>query len=376
VTAHRHVVAVVGPPSAGVTRLATVLAERLPDHEVVDGLGPDPPDAVVFVASAVAPLAASDLELLERATARTGVLVAAVSKIDAHRGWREVLAADRALVAERCLKAPWVAVAAAPDLGAPDVDELVATLREALTNPAPIRQNRLRANVFENRSPRSLDVIAMRGGIQRARLTLTYFMRRRCAQFSAQLREEAAELPRGAEERFQRGVCDAVAAFVVEVDAAIVQDVEEVANALALTPPEPSPPPPPPPLPCPRPASRRLETRLMVVLGGGFGLGVALTVGRLMGELAPGSDMADEAGLIVGGVVGLLLTIWVVGMRGVLHDRALADRWVGDVAATLRTCGEEMVAHRLLAAEIAFTTEIAGREPIGKPGGGRLPRRD
>jgi hypothetical protein len=96
----------------------------------------------------------------------------------------------------------------------------------------------------------------------------------------------------------------------------------------------------------------------------------------LMGELAPGSDMADKAGLIVGGVVGLLLTIWVVGMRGVLHDRALADRWVGDVAATLRTCGEEMVAHRLLAAELAFTTQIAGHGPIGKPGGGTLPRRD
>jgi hypothetical protein len=376
VTAHRHVVAVVGPPSAGVTSLVTVLAERLPDHQVVDGFGPDPPDAVVFVASAVAPLATSDLELLERAAARTGVMVAAVSKIDAHRGWREVLAADRALAADRCLTAPWMAVAAAPDLGAPDVDALVATLRQARTNPMPVRRNRLRANVSESRSPRSLDVIAMRGGIQRARLTLTYFMRRRCAQFSAQLRAQAAELPRGTAQRFQWGVHDAVAAFVDEVDAAIVQGVEEVANAFSLTPPEPSPPPPPPALPCPRPASRRLETRLMIVLGGGFGLGVALTLGRLMGELAPGSDMADEAGLIVGGVVGLLLTIWVVGMRGVLHDRALADRWVGDVAAMLRTCGEEMVAHQLLTAEVAFTTEIAGREPIGKPGGGRLPRRN
>ncbi|EUA43908.1 putative membrane protein [Mycobacterium xenopi 4042] len=34
--------------------------------------------------------------------------------------------------------------------------------------------------------------------------------------------------------------------------------------------------------------SRRLETRLMTLLGAGFGLGVALTVSRLLANLAPG----------------------------------------------------------------------------------------
>jgi hypothetical protein len=56
-----------------------------------------------------------------------------------------------------------------------------------------------------------------------------------------------------------------------------------------------------------------------------------------------------------------LLTIWVVGIRGVLHDRALMDRWVGEVAGTLRSCAEEMIAHRLLEAEIAFAGELAAR---------------
>lgn len=395
-TAPSHVIAVVGPPLAGVTSLAAVLAERLPDQEVVEGPAAVPPDAVVFVASAAAPLAASDVELLDRSSARTDVVVAAVSKIDAHRGWREVLAADHALVsahAGRYRKVPWVAVAAAPDFGEPDVAELVAVLREALPDPALIRRNRLRPNAFESsvaltRRPRadrpstSLNVIAMRGGIQRARLALTNLVRRRCARLRIDLRAEAAELPRGAAARFQGEVRDAVAAFVEEVDAAIATDVEEVARALALTPPGPSASLPPPELPGPRPGSRRLETRLMVVLGGGFGLGVALSLGRLMGQL--GSDMSDKAevaGMVGGGVVGLLLTIWVVGIRGVLHDRALADRWVGEVAATLRTCGEEMIAHRLLAAEIAFTTELAGRADgsrgaIGKPGGGKIPRCD
>ena len=96
----------------------------------------------------------------------------------------------------------------------------------------------------------------------------------------------------------------------------------------------------------------------MMVLGGGFGLGVALTLSRLTSQLGDGFE---AVGLLAGGVAGLLLTIWVVGIRGVLHDRALMDRWVGEVASTLRSCAEEMIARRLLEAEIAFTAELADR---------------
>jgi hypothetical protein len=318
----------------------------------------------VFVASAVAPLVDSDVDLIERAAVRTDLVIAAVSKIDAHRGWQDVLAADRALVAcraERYRQAPWLGVAAAPDLGDPDVDELVDTLRARLAEPDLATRNRMRAQRAEQvrgrRSPRSPDALAMRGGIQRARVMLVYFVRRRCARICADLRAEAAELPRGATTRMQDGVREAVADFVAEVDAAIGRAVDDVAGSLALTPPGQSLP-SSPQLPLPRPSSRRLETRLMMVLGGGFGLGVALTLSRLMSQLGPGSDVV---GLLVGGVVGLFLTIWVVGIRGVLHDRALMDRWVGDVSAALRSCAEEMVANRLLEAEITFTDELAGR---------------
>jgi hypothetical protein len=391
VTAPSRVIAVVGPPSAGVSGLAAALADRLPDHAVVEALGTTAPDAVVVVASAVAPLADSDVDLIERAAACTDLVIAAVSKIDAHRGWRDVLAADRALVArrdERYRQVPWVGVAAAPDLGEPNVDELVDTLRTRLAQPELDQRNRLRANAFEaslaraqredgvrgRRSSRSADVVAVRGGIQRARLTLVYFVRRRCAAIGADLRAEAAELPRGATARFGDGVRDAVADFAAEVDAAIGAAIHDVAGALALTPPVPSAAPPPPRLPLPRPSSRRLETRLMMVLGGGFGLGVALTLSRLMVQLGPGSELI---GLLVGGVVGLLLTIWVVGIRGVLHDRALMDRWVGEVTATLRTCAEETVARRLLDTEIAFTGELAARgaerrDPIGHSTAGTI----
>ncbi|MDT5192333.1 MAG: hypothetical protein QOI28_4584, partial [Mycobacterium sp.] len=162
-TAPSRVIAVVGPPSAGASSLAAAVAERLPDHTVVEALGPTTPDAVVIVASAVAPLADSDVDLIERAAAGTDLVIAAVSKIDAHRGWREVLTADRALVArrdERYRQVPWVGVAAAPDLGEPDVDELVDTLRACLARPDLNQRNRLRASVFRgHRSSRSADAL-------------------------------------------------------------------------------------------------------------------------------------------------------------------------------------------------------------------------
>jgi hypothetical protein len=352
------VIAVVGSPSAGVSSLAAALADRLPDHTVVEASLA--PDAVVVVASAVAPLADSDVDLIERAAAGTDLVIGAVSKIDAHRGWRDVQAADRALLArrdERYRKVPWVGVVAAPDLGEPDVDELVRTLVACLAKPDRLPRAR--------QASRSVDAIAVRGGIQRARLTLTYFVRRRCAEIGADLRAEAAELPRGGVARFGDGVRDAVADFGAELEVVMDEAIDRAIGEFALTPLALTPPRasagPPPQLPLPRPSSRRLETRLMLVLGGGFGLGVALTLGRLTTALGPGSDLI---GLVVGGAVGLLLTIWVVGIRGVLHDRALMDRWVGEVIATLRSGGEETVARRMLDAEIAFTVELRANNSV------------
>jgi hypothetical protein len=372
VTAPNRVIAVVGPPSAGVTSLAEVLAERLPEHVVIEASPVAAPDAVVFVASAVAPLVDSDLDLIERASARTELVIAAVSKIDAHRRWRDVLAADRASAVGRDgrhRRTAWVGVAAAPDLGDPDVDELVDTLRAGLAAPALAARNHRRAHRTEivggHRPSRSADALAVRVGIQRARLTLVYFARRRCAGLGEELRAEAAELARGAAVRMQAGVRDAATDFVAEIDEAIDRAVDDVAGVLGLTPPgrpagEPS-----PRLPALRPSARRLEARLMMVLGGGFGLGVALTLSRLTSQLGDGSE---AVGLLAGGVTGLLLTIWVVGIRGVLHDRALMDRWVGEVAGTLRSCAEEMIAHRLLEAEIAFAGELAARASGPKMG--------
>ena len=217
-----RIVAVVGPPSAGVTSLAAALAERMTDHTVVEAPASGVPDVVVVVASAVAPLADSDVDLIARAAADTDLVIAAVTKIDAHRRWRDVLAADRALLArrdERYRYVQWVGVTAAPDLGEPDVDDLVRALVTCLAEPDRLPRAR--------QPSRSAEALAVRSSIQRARLTLLYFVRRRCAEIGADLRAEAAELPRGGTARFGDGVRDAVADFGAEVDAAIEVAIDE-----------------------------------------------------------------------------------------------------------------------------------------------------
>jgi hypothetical protein len=56
--------------------------------------------------------------------------------------------------------------------------------------------------------------------------------------------------------------------------------------------------------------------------------------------------------------------VWVAGIRGLLHDRAVLDRWITDVTATLRSAVEERVAARVLAAETALTSDLAARDKV------------
>ena len=94
----RDVVLVTGPWMAGVSGVVAALRERLPQHKFVEStdLGPgDAPTAVVFVVSAAAQLTESDCALLDAAAEHTDVVIGVVSKIDVHRNWRDVLAANR-----------------------------------------------------------------------------------------------------------------------------------------------------------------------------------------------------------------------------------------------------------------------------------------
>lgn len=101
----------------------------------------------------------------------------------------------------------------------------------------------------------------------------------------------------------------------------------------------------------------------MMLLGAGFGLGVALMLGRLVGGLAsrlgPGLVVASAVGCVA---IGLALTFVVVHIRGLLRDRALLDRWVGDVTSSLQSVVEELVATRVLVAESALSNALTVRD--------------
>jgi hypothetical protein len=273
------------------------------------------------------------------------------------------------------------------------MDELVGLLRQRLADPDVKRRNRLRAwetrlqtvigryeadgagtdraarvtALRKNRDDilrgrrlaKSERTIALRSQIQQARVQLTYFARNRCTSVRAELQEDASNLGRRRLGQFEGYVRTRAGEVVDQVDEGITTHLSDMAAELTLpTPPSPAAPPPPevsaPPL-----KSRRLETQLMMILGAGFGLGMALVVTRLFAGLAPGLTIA---GLVAGGLVGLLLTVWVVGIRGLLHDRAVLDRWVTDVTTALRSTVEERVATRVLTAETALTSELAARD--------------
>jgi hypothetical protein len=395
----RNVVLVTGPWLAGATRLIAALQERLPEHEFVEteDLAPtEAPAAVVFAVSAVAPITESDCALVDIAAQHTDLVIGAVSKIDVHRGWRDVLAEDRTRLTAhdgRYRDVAWVGVAGAPDLGDPNVDELVELLRSRLDDANAMRRNRLRAwesrlltvisrhdrdgagadrqarvsalrerrdgVLRDRRVSKSERTIALRSQIQQARVQLAYFARNRCASVRTELQEDASSITRKRIPDFESYVRTRVDEVIGEVEEGATKHLSDMATDLGLDPPDVPACPAAPTFVPPPLKSRRLEKTLTMVLGAGFGLGVALGISKLFAGLAPGLTIA---GLVAGGVIGLLLTLWVVGMRGLLSDRTMLDRWVGVVIGLLQATTEERVATRVVAAEAELTADLARRD--------------
>jgi hypothetical protein len=400
----RDVVLVTGPWMSGVSAVVAALRERLPQHKFVEStdLGPgDAPAAVVFVVSAAAQLTGSDCALLDAAAEHTDVVVGVVSKIDVHLNWRDLVAANRDVLAAhapRYGQVPWVGAAALPDLGEPTVDDLVETVSAQLADPEIARRNRLRTwesrlrtaaqrldrdadgagrrirvdalrderseVLRQRRQSKTERTTTLRGQIQQARVQLSYFARNRCSSVRTELQEDAAGLSRRnmpGFEAYTRGRVDEV---VAEVSAGTTTELADVAQAtgvpvdLPAVEKLPTIDVSPPPL-----KSRRLETWLMMLLGAGFGLGVALTLSRLVSGLAsrlsPGLAIAAA---VACAAVGLAVTFVVIHIRGLLRDRALLDRWAGDVTSSLRSAVEELVATRVLVAESLLSTALMARE--------------
>jgi hypothetical protein len=402
----RDVVLVTGPWMAGVTGVATALSERLPDHKFVESADLQPgeaPKAVVFVVSAAAELTASDCALLDAACEHTDVVVAVVSKIDVHRAWREVLSADRdtlAAHAPRYARVPWIGTAAAPELGEPQLDELVDTVSAQLADSHVEQRNRLRAwesrlqtvvqrfdrdadstgrrarvealreqrstALRERREAKSERSIRMRGQTQQARVQLSHFALNRCSSVRSELQSDAAHLPRREMAGFEAHARGRAAEVVSEVNEGTTTQLDDLARELEL----PMELPPvgqlptvdvaPPPL-----KSRRQETWLMLLLGVGFGVGVALTLSRLVAGVAQRLNPALEiAGAVVCVAIGLAVTVLVVKLRALLHDRSLLDRWTGDLASSLRSVTEELVATRVLAAETLLSSGLVAHDEV------------
>ncbi len=399
----RDVVLVTGPWLAGVSSVAAALRQRVPQRTFVEsgelGAG-DAPIGVVFVVSASAPMTASDCLLLDAAAENTDAVVAVVAKIDVHFGWRDVRNANRDQLAghaRRYAKVPWVGVAAAPQVGAAQVDDLIVTVTAQLADSDLARRNRLRAwesrlqavaQRFDRdvdgagrrarvdalrversaalrlrRQSRSERTITLRRQIQQARVQLSYSARHRAAALRSELQEDAAALSRRQVRRFaaraQTRLDEVAGAIGTGSDAHLAEVAAAMGVPLDLPPLDSPTVPVSPPLL----KSRRLEMRLMMVFGAVFGLGVALTLSRLITGLIPGAHPELTAvGIAVCVALGLAATAWVVTVRTLLSDRAVLDRWAGDATSSLRSVAEQLVASRVLVVESLLSAAVTAHE--------------
>ncbi|MHA0285006.1 hypothetical protein ACXYX3_01010 [Mycobacterium sp. C3-094] len=355
VEARAPVVLVAGAARAGVSSVVERLRERMPDHRFVEVHqlpSGHAPVAVVWVVSATAPMTPAESGLAATVAAACDAVIAVVNKIDDHRAWRQVLAANAA----RLPAFTWVTAAAAPRLGPPCVGDLTAALAAQLADPTLVRRSAARARETERAAH-----TRRRYQLQQLRIELTSTVRQRCIAARAELVAEVSTMRRRGQ------VEDRVHARCAQVRADVETQFMRGVGETTLTPGVPG----CPPMLLPA-AGRRLETQLMAVLGVGFGVGVALVVARLTATFAVGPGWASAAG----GVAGIALSAWVVRARRLLHDRAHWERWAGDVVAALRIELEDAVAGRLLALDAAQSAPAwAGgdgfrgyRSVAGRPG--------
>jgi len=176
-----------------------------------------------------------------------------------------------------------------------------------------------------------------------------------CTAFRTDLRNEAAEVTRRGVDEFCSRVHRRAADIAVELDASLSDRLTRLADGLELV----APPCPPLESYLPRFYRPRLENRLSILLSAGFGLGAALTLGRLLADFAPSRAPTVIAGALVAGIA---LTVWVIRTRRLLAERAALDRWVTEVTAGLRTAVEERALIRLVAAESALAAVAARGE--------------
>jgi hypothetical protein len=363
------VVLVVGPPLSGASAVAAALRPRLTGCQVseavsksFEGVGfvgsTGSPDVVVFVVSAAAPMAHCDAALLDAAAIETDAVVAVIAKTDVHRTWRAVLETNRAALARhspRYRTTPWVGVAAAPQIGDRVVDPLVDAVRAALGDSTRAERNRrraagVRAERAAQRQAQAARRNAVRVQVRHTRLELGAQARARAVSLRSELQHQAASASRREIGGFVDEVRSRVAQTAGAFDELVRDSFAQSCRRAGL--------PVPDVRPAPRvweelpPPHRPAADSATVVFAAAFGMGVALTLGRLLVEL---TGVALPATLPGCGPAGVALAVWVVRARRLAAARLAAERWVAEVSAELRSALDD----RVLAAESSLLAAIA-----------------
>jgi hypothetical protein len=199
----------------------------------------------------------------------------------------------------------------------------------------------------------------LRSRIQQARVHLAGQARALCANLRAELRQEAAGVPRGGVDAFcsraHRRSTQVAAEFDATLSTTLPRLIGLPAGPFSASAPS-----------CPalesylpRFGHPRSDDRLAVLLSVGFGLGVTFTVGRSLVYLVPAWWPAVVAGCISAGIA---MTFWVIRTRSLVAERAALDRWSAELAAGLRAALDDQLVIQLLAAE----TALAARSGIGR----------
>jgi len=367
--------------------------------------------ALLVLADAGAPLDRDELAALVDAAARVEVVVFALVRTDAHRGWRTVLDADRELVAEhvpRLADASWFPVSAelarraagtrtecALAAGTAEalrrasgiaplqrsLHHLVARRRRMLDEANALRRLASRLSclaepdpaVPDPRTPAPREADPRRGrhvrwrtGLAAARIAAVDDLGVRVRALSSETRRRVDSVPRAELAEVPRRLAGELETTATEVVAGLGADLRGlVADTLAdlLDPQELAamripPPRPVPPTTVPTSRSRPPEDRMLVVLGasGGLGLSRLALLPLLAAPVVPAVLGAALVPVSVG--LGVGAAGWLVHARRVAADRAHLRQWAGEALAAARGDLERVLAEALVSAEREVTLAL------------------
>lgn len=380
----RPTVAVVGVPGSGRDTLARRLRRELSDICVIDSLD-GPVDLVVVVFDAAAPIGRDEVELVVAARARGIGVRVALARIDAHHGWRAVVARDEALLersAPGAATGPIMAVSAFTGAGLTDLRRALAV---AVTRPdgpsagvdrvrraralardavADLRRDEEGSRLRERRAallvdrdrPRVESLARLRREVALARVDIAHLVGERVRSTAATERGRLDRADRAALAGFGQRFREAVAELAVRVDEAVVEILcalaDRVHGATGQDVGGPNRPPPSVALPTRR--HRGLEDRMVLFVGASAGLGA----GRMV--LAPMSGVAavDVVAIPVTLLAGIGAAWWLARVRGHLADRAHLRQWMVESMTQVRSDLEQRALARLVEVEAGISEAV------------------